>query len=69
MYNHYYVNKNKDAQGNHEVHKEGCNKMPALQNREYVGYFNNAHDAVRKAKQTYPTADGCYWCCPEAHKQ
>ena len=67
MLEYYYVNKNTDAQGNHEVHRESCAYLPQPTNREYLGYFSNSHDAVYKAKQQYPTADGCWHCCPESH--
>jgi len=28
----YYVNTNAQANGDHEVHKEGCTKMPLISN-------------------------------------
>ena len=61
----YYVNQEEDNDGDHEVHKQGCSWMP--ENRIALGECNNAHEAVRKAKVYYSTADGCYHCCPEAH--
>ena len=63
----YYVNKNAQANGDHEVHKSGCSYMPNTENRKYLGDFSNCHDAVREAKKTYPTADGCAYCSPECH--
>ena len=61
----YYVNKNRqDGNGyNHEVHKFGCAWMPS--NALYLGEFDSSEDALRKAKETYPDADGCAHCCPE----
>ena len=58
MLEHFYVNKNTDAQGNHEVHRENCDYLPRPENREYLGFFSNSYDAVR---------DGCWHCCPESH--
>jgi hypothetical protein len=58
----YYVNKNAQANGDHEVHKEGCSYMPYPENREYLGDFSSCSPAVTKAKRRYPRANGCYYC-------
>lgn len=63
----YYVNKNAQANGDHEVHKSGCSYMPSPENRMFLGDFSSCHGAVREAKKTYPTADGCYHCSPACH--
>lgn len=65
---YYYVHKFTDNHGDYEVHKEGCNHMPDVLNRERLGLFSNCAQAVAKAKiDGYRTADGCYWCCRECH--
>ena len=62
----YYVNKNAQPNGDHEVHKSNCVFLPTLENRQYLGYFNDCHEAVKEAKKFYPyTADGCHYCCPD----
>ena len=61
----YYVNKNAQSNGDHEVHKSGCDYMPSEKNRLYLGSFANCFDAVRKAKKTYPKSNGCYHCSKE----
>lgn len=64
----YYVNKNSQSNGDHEVHKEGCSYMPELANRQYLGDFSNCRDAVRESKQRhYTQSNGCYWCSKECH--
>lgn len=64
----YYVNKNQDSNGNNEVHAQGCSRMPSASNRECLGYFNNGKEAVKEAKtKGYSKADGCFYCCREAH--
>lgn len=63
----YYVNKQAQANGDHEVHKSGCSRMPAAENRLHLGAFSNCRDAVRKAKTIYSQSDGCYYCCNECH--
>ena len=64
---HYYVNKNAQPNGDHEVHRSTCIRLPDEDNRLYLGQFSNCRDAVRKAKETYRQSDGCYDCCPECH--
>ncbi|GAI41041.1 unnamed protein product [marine sediment metagenome] len=49
----YYVNKNAQDNGDHEVHEEGCEKMPEEENKLYLGDFSNCHDAVKEAKKHY----------------
>ncbi len=63
----YYINTNPQSNGDHEVHKEGCLWMPNTENRKYLGLFNSCKEAVKEAKKTYPTADGCYHCCSKCH--
>ncbi len=65
----YYVNRNAQSTGEHEVHKEGCYRMPEPQNRRYLGYFSNAKEAVRVARIFFNNVDGCYYCASEAHKR
>lgn len=64
---HYYVNKNVQANGDHEVHESGCLYMPDDENRIYLGDFSNCHAAVREAKRYYPQSNGCYYCSIECH--
>ena len=64
----YYVNKNAQPNGDHEVHKMGCTWMPDASNRIYLGDFLNCHGAVAEAKKYYRTADGCFYCSPACHK-
>jgi len=64
----YYVNMNAQNNGDHEVHRADCEYLPKPEHRRYLGDFNNCFDAVRKAKEIYPTtADGCAFCSPECH--
>ena len=63
----YYVNKNAQANGDHEVHKTGCNWMPNIDNRKYLGDFLTCNPAVREAKKTYPQSNGCYYCSNSCH--
>jgi hypothetical protein len=55
--------------GEHEIHVEGCYRLPDLKNRKSLGYFSNCKDALKKAKEYYENVDGCYYCCPDCHKK
>ena len=63
----YYVNKQAQSNGDHEVHKETCFRLPTTDNRLYLGVFSTSEAALREARKLYPKADGCYYCCPEIH--
>ena len=63
----YYVNKNAQNNGDHEVHQEGCSYLPDPENRIYLGVFSSCYGAVRKAKEHYRQVDGCYYCSRECH--
>lgn len=65
----YYVNKNAQPNGDHEVHKEGCLFMPSEQNRESLGNFSDCRDAVREAKKDYSQVNGCVHCSSDCHTQ
>lgn len=61
----YYVNNKAQANGDHEVHKDGCIYMPS--DKKYLGNYSNCAEAVREAKRTYPKSNGCRTCSPECH--
>lgn len=64
----YYINTNKDSKGYNEVHKHGCSWLTKAYSKVKLGEFSNATAAVNYAKRIgWKDADGCYFCCPEAH--
>jgi hypothetical protein len=63
----YYVNKNAQNNGDHEVHVSGCQFMPIPEHKLYLGDFSNCRDAVREAKKHYYQSNGCYFCSLECH--
>ncbi|MGB7061298.1 MAG: hypothetical protein WBF13_02950 [Candidatus Zixiibacteriota bacterium] len=63
----YYVNKQAQANGDHEVHKSDCSCLPTEENRLYLGSLTNCSDAVREAKKHYAQSNGCYYCARECH--
>ena len=60
----YYVNKNAQHNGDHEVHKSGCSYMPYPENRIYLGEHDSCFTAVAVAKSYYAQSNGCYYCAP-----
>lgn len=63
----YYVNKNAQTNGDHEVHVSGCSYMPTTENRQYLGNFQNCQGAVIEAKKYYRKSNGCYYCSYSCH--
>lgn len=63
----YYVNRQAQYNGDHEVHKSTCSYMPSSSNALYLGMFSNCHDAVKEAKKHYAKSNGCKFCCLPCH--
>lgn len=63
----YFANSNTQPNGDHEVHREGCDHMPLPVHHVYLGNFTGCREAVQAAKQIYPQSNGCYWCSKECH--
>ncbi len=63
----YYVNKNAQSTGEHEVHTDGCPHPPNIKNRVSIGLFKTCQGAIRQAKTVYANVDGCAYCCPKCH--
>lgn len=63
----YYVNKNTQVNGDHEVHKAGCTFMPLDHNRLYLGTFVSCRGAVQEAKKQYLKSNGCFYCSNGCH--
>jgi len=60
----YYVNRNAQTNGDHEVHVANCSWFPAPENIVYLGEFTHCQPAVEKAKEYYAQVNGCAYCCP-----
>ncbi|TCD29612.1 hypothetical protein EZ456_00930 [Pedobacter psychrodurus] len=63
----YYVNKNAQSKGDHEVHDEKCTYLPSSDNRKYLGEFSSCKGAVTEAKKTYSKSNGCRTCSIDCH--
>lgn len=65
----YYVNKNAQDDGYHEIHAENCVFLPLITNREELGDFPMCELAMIKAKKYYDKVDGCFYCAKSCHKR
>ena len=63
----YYINKNPQSNGDHEVHTTGCPHPPDPSNRLQLGDFSSCGPAVREAKKYYPQSNGCAYCANPCH--
>ncbi len=65
----YYINKNAQSNGDHEVHVPSCSYFPQGANAIRIGDYTNCHDAVAAAKVKWPGSkiNGCYYCCNPCH--
>jgi len=66
----YCVNKQAQANGDHEVHDLTpgvCNRLPLVSNQQALGYHVSCQSAVQAAKLHYWQSNGCYYCCPTCH--
>ena len=63
----YFVNKNAQSNGDHEVHNEYCGRCPNPENRIPLGWHATCVTAVAQAKFHYVTANGCYYCSNMCH--
>lgn len=63
----YYVNKNRQSNGDHEVHTQSCIYLPNPENRIYLGEFDSCKDAVKEAKKNYSQSNGCKTCSNSCH--
>lgn len=64
---YYYVNRQAQVNGDHEVHKQTCAFLPIPSNQLALGFHSNCREAVRAAKVHYYQSNGCYWCSRECH--
>lgn len=63
----YSVNDKLQANGDHEVHRDGCSFMPSAANRTYLGEYPSCATAVVAAKRIRRQSNGSYYCSRECH--
>lgn len=63
----YYVTNNAQANGDHEVHQDGCNWLYLVSSKKDLGYHANCKSAVETAKTYYHRSNGCKYCSEPCH--
>ena len=63
----YYVNKNAQSNGDHEVHTPRCAFLPLPSNRIALGEHSHCMYAVMKARTYFSKVNGCYYCSNACH--
>lgn len=67
----YFVNKNPEENGDHEVHAAYCDQLRKMKDPvtdlANLGFHDHCDTAVAAAKVSFPTADGCFFCCKPCH--
>lgn len=58
----FYVDKNEQGNGDHEVHTANCTHSPEIKKCEPLGYHTACSTALNAAKEIYPQSNGCYYC-------
>lgn len=60
----YYVNRQPQSTGEHEVHEHNCPHGAAATNRADLGFHTSCHTAVTAAGLAgFKNVDGCGHCC------
>ncbi|MBE8182386.1 MAG: hypothetical protein HAW61_02540 [Candidatus Portiera sp.] len=65
----YFINRNRQKTGEHEIHVKECKTFPEPQNAIPLGVYNICSAAKEAAKRAYPNweVDGCKNCLRECH--
>lgn len=58
----YFINRNAQPNGYHEVHAEGCQFLPSAENMIYLGEFSSRFGALQAAKTQFAQVSGCHFC-------
>jgi hypothetical protein len=59
----FYIATQANQAGLYEIHERGCDLLPPIGSREYIGLFKTAKEALRKAIHAHPNASLCSSCC------
>ena len=59
----YYLNLRPQRNKKYEVHSESCPFCKQIKNKEYIGTFYSAKEAIIVAREIKDTVDGCRFCC------
>ena len=60
---HFFINNHAADDGNHEVHRVGCKRMPT--DKAYLGNFEHVDEALMEARKEFWQSGGCERCARE----
>jgi hypothetical protein len=60
---HYFVNNYPQPNGDHEVHRVGCARMPT--DKSYLGNYLAVSEALMEARKDFWQSSGCVSCARE----
>lgn len=63
----FYLNKQAQKNGEHEVHTSTCIFLPSLENRIDLGEHTKCSAALEMASNFYDYTNGCKFCCSKCH--
>jgi hypothetical protein len=63
----FYVNKNAEFDGFHEVHVSDCAQGAAPEYQLDLGWYLTCKEAVVEAREIFEKVDGCAYCCEGCH--
>jgi len=58
----YFVSKELQINGEHEVHREDCSLIPEKENCIFLGNYMSSETAVGVAENFYDNVQSCYQC-------
>ena len=61
--NFFYIGINGNPSEVSKVHADDCPEIPPMFYRSYLGPFNNAREALRKARERKKNVAPCIECC------
>jgi hypothetical protein len=57
---HFFINNHAADDGNHEVHRVGCKRMPT--DKAYLGNFEHVDEALMEARKEFWQSGSCGHC-------
>ena len=64
---HYFVNTKLSQKGIHEVHVDGCEHIPNVTRRNYLGLYESSTEAINDAGKIFSNTKACSHCIENEH--
>jgi hypothetical protein len=59
---YFYMTSDNDSSNTRVIHERDCQLIPSIYDRNYLGPFNTAHEALRRASQKHENLSICPEC-------